>query len=98
MRIEKYLVLGAAVAALASAGIAVGPPVMAPAYAACGPGAHVNGTTAESTRRLLERHGYSQVKIDQKGCDNVWHVFANKDGQYRRYAVEPDGKIYPEGD
>ncbi|MGH6988332.1 MAG: hypothetical protein ACREFD_18555 [Stellaceae bacterium] len=97
MTIAKHLIFGAAAMALAGAGIVSLPAAIPPAYAACGPTAHVNGTTATSTQHLLKRHGYTNIKIDQKGCDNVWHVFANHNGHYGRYAVEPNGQIYPEG-
>jgi hypothetical protein len=98
MRFEKQALIGAAILAAASAGFALKPVAIPPAYAACGPEAHIDGTTAESTKRLMERAGYTDIRIDQKGCDNVWHVFAVKDGKESRYAVEPGGKIYPEGD
>jgi hypothetical protein len=98
MRLHTILLTGAAIVAIGGAGLALKPALAPPAYAACGPGAHVDGTTAESTRRLLQRAGYTDIKVEQKGCDNVWHVFATKNGVESRYAVEPNGKIYPEGD
>ena len=45
----------------------------------------------------MMRAGFREVQVEQKGCDNVWHVIASKDGQSGRYAIEPGGKIYPEG-
>lgn len=98
MTARRFLVIGSAMLLAAGGGFALGPAVIAPAQAACEPGTHIDGTTAESTMRLLRRQGYSDIKIDQKGCDNVWHVFATKDGRSGRYAVEPGGKVYPEGD
>jgi hypothetical protein len=93
----KYVLAGAMALGLLGAGVALAPTAIHPAYAACDPGTRLDGTTADGTRRLLMKQGYSGVKIDQKGCDSVWHVFATKDGKSGRFAVEPSGKIYPEG-
>jgi hypothetical protein len=95
----KYLIAGALALGLVGSGAALAPnAVIHPAYAACDPGTPIDGTSADGTRRLMQRQGYSDIKVDQKGCDNVWHVFATKDGKSGRFAVEPGGKIYPEGD
>jgi hypothetical protein len=36
--------------------------------------------------------------MEHKGCDNVWHGFAMKDGAAGRVAVSPSGEVMPEGD
>ena len=97
MRFQKYAMAGAAAFAMAGAGLALNPTVVPPAYAACDPGTPIDNTTGQFIKHLMERAGYSDIRIDQKGCDNVWHVLASKNGNEGRYAVEPGGKIYPEG-
>ena len=93
-----HLLAGATALVLMSAGAVPAPTVAVhPAYAACDPGTPLNNTTADWAVRIMRRAGFSDVKVDQKGCDNVWHVFASRDGQRGRYAIEPGGKIYPEG-
>jgi len=82
---------------LIAAGTALAPTAIHPAFAACDPGTRVDGTTAEMARRAMLRAGFTNVHVEQKGCDNVWHVTASKDGQDGRYALEPGGRIYPEG-
>jgi hypothetical protein len=97
MRIT-YALAGAMALSVVSAGAILAPNLAVhPAYAACDPGTRVDGSTADWAKRTMMRAGYSDVKVDQKGCDNVWHVLASKDGQSGRYAIEPGGKIYPEG-
>ena len=93
----KYLFAGALARGLLGAGAALAPVAIQPAYAACDPGTHIDGTTADWAKRTMMRSGFHDVKVDQKGCDNVWHVIASKDGQSGRYAIEPGGKIFPEG-
>lgn len=93
----KYVVAGALALGLLGTGAALAPVAIQPAYAACDPGTRVDSSTADWAKRTMMRAGYRDVQVDQKGCDNVWHVIASKDGQQRRYAIEPGGKIYPEG-
>jgi hypothetical protein len=93
----KYLFVSALASVLIGAGAALAPIAVFPAYAACDPGTYVDNTTAETARRIMLRAGFTNVQVEQKGCDNVWHVIASKDGQYGRYAIEPGGRIYPEG-
>jgi hypothetical protein len=94
----KHVAGGAAILGLCG-GVALLAPSASihPAYAACDPGTRVDGSTADWAKRTMMRSGYNDVQIDQKGCDNVWHVVASKDGQRGRFAIEPGGKIYPEG-
>jgi hypothetical protein len=93
----KYLFAGVLASVLMGAAAALAPTVVHPAYAACDPGTPVDKTTADMARRIMLRAGFTDVQVEQKGCDNVWHVIANKNGQYGRYAIEPSGRIYPEG-
>jgi hypothetical protein len=80
-------------------GLAIGPrPVaIAPAAAACDPGDKIDNTTANDARRKIVAAGYTDVQMLGKGCDNVWHATASRDGKPGRVALEPSGKIYPEG-
>jgi hypothetical protein len=94
----KFVLAGALALGLIGAGAALAPIAIHPAYAACDPGTPIDGTTDQSTRRLMMQQGFTDIKVDQKGCDNVWHVFATKDGKSGRFAVEPGGKVYPESD
>lgn len=68
------------------------------ALAACDPGTKLDKTTVESTRKILEKAGYSKVHDWRKGCDNTWHATAMKDGAAAHVAVLPDGRVVKEGD
>lgn len=74
------------------------PAVIPPAYAACEPGERIDKSTADDARKKLMTAGYSNVHDLKKGCDNVWHAIATHNGKEGRVALEPSGKIYPEGD
>lgn len=93
----KYVLAGALALSLVGAGAALAPNAVTPAYAACDPGTHIDSTTADWAKRTMMHAGFRDVQVDQKGCDNVWHVIASKDGQRSRYAIEPGGRIFPEG-
>jgi len=93
----KHVFAGVAASVLIAAGAALAPTAVHPAYAACDPGTPVDRTTADMVRRMMKRAGFTNVQVEQKGCDNVWHVIASRDGRDGRYAVEPGGRIYPEG-
>ncbi|MGH9811344.1 MAG: hypothetical protein ACRD9W_29570, partial [Terriglobia bacterium] len=69
----------------------VGPKALTAAYAICLPGEVVDGRTAEMAARQAERAGYGNVRMEHKGCDNVWHGFASRGGASTRVAVEPSG-------
>ena len=73
------------------------PPVIAPAHAACEPGERIDSSTADQARRKIMAAGYVNVHDLYKGCDNVWHGIATMNGKEGRVALEPNGKIYPEG-
>ena len=92
--------LGAAVVA---ASLIIAPALLAPtsftaAQAACEPGERIDNTTAEMAKRRAESAGYSQVRMERKGCDNVWHGFGMRGGTAVRVAVSPSGEVMPEGD
>lgn len=93
---------GLGVAVLAAgvivAPIMVGPTALTAAYAVCAPGERIDGTTADMAKREVERAGYGSVRMEHKGCDNVWHGFATRGGASMRVAVSPGGEVMPEGD
>ena len=76
----------------------VGPKTLTAAYAACLPGERIDGRTAEMAKRQAQSAGYGNVLMEHKGCDNVWHGFAIRDGARTRVAVSPSGAVMPEGD
>ena len=89
--------------AVLSAGVLMAPTIVGPktltaAYAACLPGERIDGRTAEMAARQAESAGYRSVQMEHKGCDNVWHGFATRNGASVRVAVEPGGQVMPEGD
>jgi len=92
--------IGAAVlaASLIIAPVVIGPASFTAARAACEPGERIDATTAAQAKKHAESAGYSQVRMERKGCDNVWHGFAIKGGGSVRVAVSPSGEVMPEGD
>ena len=89
-------------AAVVAAGLVMAPPLLVPANftakAACEPGDRIDNTTAEMAKRRAESAGYSQVRMERKGCDNVWHGTGLKGGTPTRLAVAPSGEVMQEGD
>jgi hypothetical protein len=89
-------------AAVLAASLMVAPVLIAPAsftaQAVCDPGDRIDNVTAEMAKRRVESAGYSQVRMEHKGCDNTWHGFAVKGGASMRVAVSPSGEVMPEGD
>ena len=99
---KKVLAQGIGAAVLA-ASLLIGPALLGPssftaARAACDPGDRIDATTAEMAAKRTQGAGYSHVQMEHKGCDNVWHGFAMKDGATGRVAVSPAGEVMPEGD
>ena len=99
---QKALAQGLGAAVLA-ASLMIAPALLAPtsftaAQAACEPGERIDNTTAEMAKRRAESAGYSQVRMERKGCDNVWHGFGMRGGTAVRVAVSPSGEVMPEGD
>ncbi|HEV3177441.1 MAG TPA: hypothetical protein VGZ72_15720 [Stellaceae bacterium] len=92
--------IGAAVlaATLMVAPALLGPASFTAARAACEPGDRIDNTTADMAKKRAESAGYSQVRMERKGCDNVWHGFGMKGGTAVRVAVSPSGEVMPEGD
>ena len=92
--------IGAAVlaAGLMIAPVLLGPTALTAARAACEPGDRADNTTAAMAKKRAESAGYSQVRMEHKGCDNVWHGTAMKDGAPVHVAVLPSGEVAPEGD
>ncbi len=66
------------------------------AQAACDPGDHINGSTAQWAADKAKQAGYTQVRMEKKGCDNYWHGMGAKDGQQGRFVVSPQGDVLPE--
>jgi hypothetical protein len=99
---KKAMAQGVSVAVL-TAGLMIVPVLLGPASftmarAACDPGDRINATTAEMAKKQAVRAGYAQVRMEHKGCDNVWHGFGMKGGTAVRIAVSPAGEGMPEGD
>jgi len=76
----------------------LGPASFTAARAACDPGDRIDATTAGMAAKRAQSAGYSHVQMEHKGCDNVWHGFAMKNGASIRMAVSPSGEVMPEGD
>lgn len=92
--------IGAAVLAvgLLIAPALVAPPSLTAAQAACEPGDRVDNTTAQQAQKRAQGAGYTNVRMERKGCDNVWHGTAMKGGAAVRVAVSPSGEVFQEGD
>ena len=71
---------------------------IAPAYAECTPGTHIDKTTVEIVRDRLIKAGYKNPLHLRKGCDNTWHGTAIQNGTQINVAVTPDGHIVRDGD
>jgi hypothetical protein len=99
---KKMMAQGIGAAALAAtlmvAPALLGPASFTAAQAACEPGDRIDNTTAEMAKKRAESAGYSQVRMERKGCDNVWHGSGMKGGTAVRVAVSPSGEVMPEGD
>jgi hypothetical protein len=90
-------------AAVLAASLMIVPAILGPtsftaAHAACDAGDRINATTAEMAKKRAIGAGYAQVRMEHKGCDNVWHGFGMKSGTAMRVAISPSGEVMPEGD
>jgi hypothetical protein len=90
-------------AAMLAASLLIGPALLGPvpltaAKAACEPGDQIDKTTADMAKRRAMSAGYANVRMERKGCDNVWHGVATKGGASVRVAVSPSGEVNQEGD
>jgi hypothetical protein len=90
--------MAAALLAAAAMTLAPAPVPMRAAHAACEPGDKIDASTADQARKKIEAKGYRKVRDLKKGCDNVWHGTAEKDGAPVGIALTPDGQVYPEHD
>ena len=92
--------IAAALIALAAAALALDGAAGSAAFAAgnCEPGDKVDNSTATDAKKKIEAAGYSQVRDLKKGCDNVWHAKAVKDGAPANLALGPDGQVRRETD
>jgi hypothetical protein len=97
MDARRVTIVAMSALAVVGLGFAGRPVAITPAYAACLPTDHVNGSTAQDAKRGFARAGYPDVQELVKGCDNVWHGITAKGGRPMRVALEPGGKVYPEG-
>jgi len=96
-RLLPLLTAGAALlAVLVGAGALPGfiSPVLA--QGACDPGDRPDNTTSTDARKKLEAAGYRQARDLKKGCDNVWHAKAVKDGRPVNVALTPRGEVFIE--
>jgi len=76
----------------------LGPTRLTSALAGCAPDERIDGTTADQAKRRMEGASFSGVHGLTKGCDNVWHGLAMKDGVSVHVAVQPQGQVMQEGD
>ena len=67
------------------------------ARAACAPEDKVNDSTAQWAQQQAEQAGYTNVRMDRKGCDNFWHGTGQKNGTPVFLVVTPDGRVIEEG-
>ncbi len=94
--IRKSIAAGAILFAACAAGGGHG--LVPQAQAACDPGTKIDATTGDQAQKKIASGGYLKVRMLKKGCDNVWHASAEKDGAQIFVALTPDGHVYPEGD
>lgn len=94
---SKSIFAAAALVALIAAGAAIDMPA-AIAAGNCDPDDKLDNSTAADAKKKLEAAGYGQVRELKKGCDNVWHAKAVKDGAAVNLALSPNGQIRRETD
>jgi hypothetical protein len=76
----------------------LGPTRLTSAQASCSAGERIDGSTADQAKKRIEGAGFSQARDFRKGCDNVWHSVAMKNGAPVRVSVQPQGLVTQEGD
>ncbi len=95
------LVLVAALASIGALAAAQSQPRFHPiasAHAECDPGTRIDKTTVEQIRDRMIKSGYKNPLHLRKGCDNIWHGTATRNGAQIAVAVTADGHIVEEGD
>ncbi len=76
-----------------------GPQIVGVAHASgCEAGDKIDGSTAAGTKKKMESAGFHHVRDLKKGCDNVWHAAAFKDGDDTRVLLTPQGEVMHDGD
>jgi hypothetical protein len=96
MKCKTALVSAAALIVLAA--VPGSPSVSVARASGCEAGVRIDRTTVGDAKKKIEAAGYRQVRDLKKGCDNVWHATAVKDGNDVHVAVTPHGEVLPEGD
>jgi hypothetical protein len=91
----RWRSLGIAAGALL---LAVAPPLMGQASAGCEPGVHIDASTADDARKKIVAAGYTDVHDFKKGCDNVWHAKATKNGKPVNVVLLTNGHVMEESD
>jgi len=76
----------------------VGPTYLTSAQANCALDERLDGSTADQARKRMEGASFNGVHSLRKGCDNVWHGLAMKDGASVHVAMQPQGQVMQEGD
>ena len=76
----------------------VGPTYLTSAQAHCASDDRLDGSTSNQARRKMEGASFNGVHDLKKGCDNVWHGLAMRDGASVRVAMQPQGQVMQEGD
>jgi hypothetical protein len=96
--VRRNLVIALLAAIVLVAPSLLGPTRLTSAQANCAPDERIDGTTADQAKRRMEGASFSGVHGLTKGCDNVWHGLAMKDGVSVHVAVQPQGQVMQEGD
>jgi hypothetical protein len=64
----------------------------------CEAGERIDRSTADTARTKMESAGYRGVRGLKKGCDNVWHGMASKDGRETGVVLTSQGQVMLDGD
>jgi len=86
-------------AGLVAAGLALAGPLpglVGAASAGCLPGEVIDKSTADDAKKKITAAGYTQVHDLKKGCDNVWHGDAVKNGAAVHVVLLPNGHVMEE--
>jgi hypothetical protein len=95
---RRALGVGLLAATVLIAAPLLGPARFTGAQASCAPDERIDGTTADQAKKRIEGVSFSGVRGLTKGCDNVWHGLAMKDGVLVHVALQPQGQVMQEGD